>query len=152
MAGGSSSTVWEILAAIGAITGVPSLGWQVYIWSASGPRVRVEIANAFPVYGSTMGEHCFSVKAINDGRAPAVIQGWGLRAPNGQDLVVINPLPFSEKLPSTLDPGSSTTYFIEASDVSKMCKELNVAVADMAPWVRLATGKEIFGKRLPYKV
>ena len=55
-------TGWEILAAIGAATGVPALIWQVYAqvhtWNAGKPSIRVTAANGFPVYrGGGAGNH-----------------------------------------------------------------------------------------------
>jgi hypothetical protein len=148
-------TVWEVLAAIGAVTGVPALIWQIYAqihtWRASAPNIHVTVANALPVGPTGVGGHHFSLTAVNHGGALTTINMWGLRLPNEGDLVLIQQLPFSDRLPAPVAPQASVTFYIEAQDVFDRCAQQGVKASQLRPWVRLATGREVFGKNLPWK-
>jgi hypothetical protein len=148
----SMSGGWDALAAIGAATGVPSLIWQVYTWRASGPKIEVTSANGFPTYpDGHLGEHHFVVTAVNHGRAAATVTGWGLRLPDNSNMVMMNPIPLSTPLPAVVEPQTSISLYVEGGDVIKTSQQRQVRVAVLRPWVRLATGQEVFGGRLPWK-
>lgn len=151
-------SVWDVLAAIGAASGIPALLWQVFTWFRSGPTIRVTAANAFPIYGNQMRQHHFSITAVNVGRTATTVSGWGLRAPDGSDMVVTNPIPFSTQLPTIVRPHESATFYVEAEGVLDLCKRKTIRARQMHPWVRLATGrvvfvrkKSFFKKGLPWK-
>ena len=73
--------VWDVLGAVGAATGVPALGWEIWAWKHSGPRIVIQTANAFPVFGGQTGTHHFQVTVINKGRSEGTVTTWGLQAP-----------------------------------------------------------------------
>ncbi len=147
---------WDVLAAIGAFCGVPALGWQIYsqlhTWRAAAPDIRVKVASAVPVSLPTgAGGHYFRVAAANHGGSLAIINTWGFRLPTGSDLVLMRQLPFSDQLPATVQPQSAVAFYIEARDVLERCREQGVKANQLRPWVRLATGREIFGKTVPWR-
>lgn len=144
-------TTWDILGAIGAASGVPALGWQMYTWHASGPKIQVESAHVYSTGGSQLGAHHFSVTAVNRGRAKTTITGWGLRLPDHSNLVVMQQLRFSTQLPFEVSPNSSASFYVEGKEVVDLCGQRQVKVADLRPWVRLATGQEVIGPGLPLK-
>lgn len=147
---------WDILAAIGAATGVPALIWQVYAqihtWRLSRPSLSVKAANGFPVYpGGGAGEHHFSVTATNVGGSPATVEAWGFRLPNGDNLILFQQLPFSTSLPALVAPQAAATFYVEGRDVLERCRERGYKARQLRPWVRTATGTTIFGGPLPWK-
>jgi hypothetical protein len=148
---------WDVVAAIGAVTGVPAFVWQIYAqvhtWRVGRPDLRVTTASAFPLYpGRGAGEHHFSVTAANHGGSAAVITGWGFRLPaGGGDLVLFQQLPWAAQLPATVAPQASVTFYIEARDVFERCQERGVKPGQLRPWARLATGGEVLGEHLRWR-
>jgi len=147
-------TGFDVLAAIGAVTGVLALGWQIYsqihTWRSSGPQIHVKVANGFPVFGNRTGDHHFSVTAVNTGGASATIEAWGLRFPDGGNLILLQQLPFSDRLPAVVAPHTSATFHIPGDEVLAQCRQRSVKARELKAWVRLATGDEVFGGNLPW--
>lgn len=144
--------VWDVLGAVGTVAGGCSLIWQVYTWRASGPKITVTCANVFPTYpDGHLGDHHFSVTATNHGRAAAKVTGWGFRAPDNSNMVIMHAVPFSTPLPAPIEPQTAISLYAPADDVIKTCQQRQVLVAGLRPWVRLATGREIFADRLPWR-
>lgn len=143
---------WDVLGAVGTATGGSSLVWQIYTWRASGPKITVTCANVFPTYpDGHLGEHHFSVTATNHGRAATTATGWGFRTPDNSDMVMMQPVPFSTPLPAVIEPQAAISFYVQGGDVIKTCQQRHVPVSQLRPWVRLATGREAFAKRLPWK-
>jgi hypothetical protein len=145
-----SASVWDVLGAIGAITGVPALGWQVFTWRKSQAKLVVKAANAFPTYGDRLGDHHFSISVINEGGTATEVTGWGLRLPDGSSLIDFNPLPFSDK-PGRIEPHGRLTFFVEGAGVIQRCKERRISASDLRPYVTSTTAGDIYGKPLPWK-
>jgi hypothetical protein len=148
-------TGFDILAVIGAVTGVLALGWQIYsqirTWRMSGPQISVKVSNGFPVYDDRAGEHHFFVKAVNRGGSAATVDAWGIRFPDGRDLVPMRQLPFSTQLPAVIAPHANATFNIPGEAVLDECRRQGVKARQLKAWVRLATGDEVFGGTLPWK-
>lgn len=89
-----------ILGIIGSVTGIGALAWQFYTWARSGPVITVSTSQGFPVHGNRLGEQTTGITARNSGRAPITVNSWGLRLPDGQNMVVLDPLPGSAGLPT----------------------------------------------------
>jgi hypothetical protein len=137
------------LAITGVVLGVLSLGWQAWTWARSGPVVKVEASSSFPIYDGHMGEHHVSVKAINRGRAPATITGWGIGFPDGGGLFVPTQLSWSTRLPHRLEPHSSAEFHVEAEEVRRTAHQKGVPYDKLKPWVRLADGTTVESKGVP---
>jgi hypothetical protein len=136
-----SASVWDVLGAIGAITGVPALGWQVFTWRKSQAKLVVKAANAFPTYGDRLGDHHFSISVINEGGTATEVTGWGLRLPDGSSLIDFNPLPFSDK-PGRIEPHGRLTFFVEGAgsfSAVKNVASLRLTCVPMSPQRPLAT-------------
>jgi hypothetical protein len=148
---------WDVVAAIGAATGVPALVWQIHAqlhtWRGQRPDLRVTVASAFPMYvGRGAGEHHFGVTGANHGGSAAVGMAWGFQLPRGAgDLVLLQQLPWSTQLPATVAPQASVTFYIEARNVFEKCQEQGIKPAELVPWVRLATGIEVLGEHLRWR-
>lgn len=149
---GGGVTGWDVVAAVGAGAGVLALLWQIYIWFGSGPKIRVKLVNSFPTYGAQVGNHHFTVSAINHGRAATTVKTWGLRLPDGSDIIARSPISWSDSLPAVLEPQSSASFHIEGEAVIATCKARNIQTRSVKPWVRLATDKEVFAKsKMPFR-
>ncbi len=144
-------TSWDILGAVGAASGIPSLGWQLFTWRASGPKIEVVTKYGFPTYGDRLGSQHLCITAVNTGRADATIASWGIRLPDGSNFILPRQLPWSTQLPAVIAPQSSRTFYIELVGVIELSRARGVEVSSLRPWIQLATGKEVFGKALSHK-
>lgn len=143
-------SVWDALGAIGAVTGVPALGWQMFTWKRSQPHLVVKAAHAWPTYGDHVGDHHFSITVTNDGGAPTEVTGWGLRLPDGSSMVVPRPPNFSDQ-PGRIESHGHLTFYVEAVGVIERCKMSGIAVSSLRPYVTSTTAGDIYGKPLPMK-
>lgn len=64
------------VALTGLLLSLVSLGWQIWSWYSSGPRVRVSTSNAYPVFGHQIGDHYVVVTATNRGRSAVTLTSW----------------------------------------------------------------------------
>lgn len=145
------SAIWDAVAAVGAASGIPALGWQVWTWRQSGPHVEVRVANAFPVYaGQQLGEHHFQITAVNTGRAPAEVSSWGVRLPDGSNLVMFQQLPFSDDV-GRLEPHAQRRFFVNGPATIAQLRTRGIRADQCRPYVVLTTGDEVMGKALPWE-
>jgi hypothetical protein len=135
-----------ILAIIGIVLSVASLGWQAWTWSRSGPHVVVTAANTWPVYAGQLGAWHVSVTATNNGRAPITIDGWGFELPDKSDFIEMRPPAWATTLPYRLEPHSHASWMMEVDDLKSSCAGRGVTVADLRPWVRAAGVGKIYSK------
>jgi hypothetical protein len=105
-----SGALWEALSTVGAVTGVPALGWEIWKFRAEAPKIELRTANGFPTYGGRLAEHHFQVTVIDKGRAEGRIQLWGLKLPDGSNMFDVNPLPFSDHLGPIAANGGRLTF------------------------------------------
>jgi hypothetical protein len=140
---------WDILGAIGAATGVPALGWQIFTWRRSKPRLVVKASNSFPTFGSTVGAHHFCISVTNVGGAPTQITSWMLRFPDGSNLVVPHPAPFSDSV-GRIEPHGQLNFYVEAAQVIARCAGKGVKAGALVPTVTMTTGQEVRGDPLPF--
>jgi hypothetical protein len=71
--------------------------------------------------------------------------------PDDDNLILVQQLPFSDKLPAALPPQSAATFYIEGRDVLERCEQRGYKARQLRPWVRTATGTTVFGDPLPWK-
>jgi hypothetical protein len=143
-------TFWNALAALGAVTGVLALGWQVFTWKRAQPHLVVKASNAFPTYGDRLGSHHFAITVTNHGGAATEVTGWGLRLPDDSSMVVPNPPNFSDK-PGRIESHGHLTFFVEAAGVIERCKMGGLAASDLRPFVISSTAGTLYGNHLPWK-
>jgi hypothetical protein len=100
-----------VIAVVGLVAAVASLGWQVVSWRLTGPVVRVEIGYGIAVMAGSVGPRIVYVRAVNVGRSPAGIEGWGFRLPDGKTIVDMEPEPGSgPQGPVTIDGGHAEQW------------------------------------------
>ncbi len=139
-----------VLAAIGTLTGSLALGWQIHTSRQSRPRLKVSATHQWPVYGTTLGEHHFAITVTNYGGAATQVTAWGLRSPDGRNVVAMQNLPYSDQ-PGPIEPEGKKTFLLVADDVIRTCQTHGVKVSDMRPYVVSTTAGDILGERLPWK-
>ena len=136
------SIVSLVLATIIGIAGAIS---QIVLWRKTGSDVRCEQAFAYPTYGpGDIDRLAAIVSAVNHGRSPAQVVGWGFAFPNGDSVV-----PTGSDLPNppfelTLDGGHSTTWYMVSDDLERVAAQRRQLVT---AFVRLATGGRVMAPR-----
>ena len=71
--------ITDIVAWIGALSGLGALIWQITTWRKSSHNVKVTVGNAFFTYtNGSVGDHMISVTARNKGSAPVTITAWAI--------------------------------------------------------------------------
>lgn len=137
-----------ILGILGTITGVLGLGWSVVTWRKSGPVITVTVNQAFPTYADHLGKPLTGVTARNSGRAPVTVSSWGLRLPDGQTMMITEPVrALSNTLPYRLEAGSSGSWYTDTLRVVETCKAQGVDYADLSGYVNLGDGRSVDAKR-----
>lgn len=138
-----------VVGVVGGLAGVVSLIWQIATWRRSTHRVKVTTARAWFGYpnGST-SEELVSVSAHNTGSAAVTVVAWGIQmGRKGPSLNVTSPLIGSTALPHRLDSGASLDEHVQAVHVVEASAKYNVPFAQMRPWVRLATGEQVYARK-----
>ncbi|MDT9594872.1 hypothetical protein RDV89_17420 [Nocardioides zeae] len=130
----------------GAVAGI---GATIYFSRPSKPKVQVEVANAFAAYDTRLGDWCVSVEAINRGGSAVTIAGFGFEFPNQGNLVPIRTEPGSTPLPHRLEPHASATFLMQAEGILAECAQRGVHPSRMRSWVRLQTGRTVYGAGPP---
>jgi hypothetical protein len=134
-----------ISGAIGALTGVTSLGWQIRTSRREGHDVVVTCTNSFPIFNNPdgsqrMGDHMVTVAANNRGRSPVDVTGWGLQGPNKMTIYTANPVLWSTRLPHRLQPGSGAEFHVGADELRRTCREQGWPYKDVKGYVSLGDG------------
>lgn len=143
-----------IVSVLALLVAAASLVWQVTSWRRSGPRVKVETANSFPVFdrldgGRDLGDHHVEVKAYNRGRAPVTLTAWGLQLPGGRT-AISRGTAWSAPMPHRLEPGAEAGWHLPADEVRAVCAEQGVTFRQVRGFVALAGGKRVrAGKPVP---
>jgi hypothetical protein len=143
-----------VISVIALMLSLASLSWQAWSWLRSGPVLRVQVTNILAdsgrtsAYGNSELENYVEVTVINHGRAAATINTWGIRMPSGENMFVIQPIYFSERLPARVEPHASLSLHVEADELRKHSARHGIPFKAMRPWVQSATGKKVYAKSL----
>jgi len=138
--------IWTL---IGVVLGVIGIGVTVWLSWPAKPKVRVEVANAWASYDTHLGDWCASIDAINFGGAAVTLAGFGYRLPDGGNLISTRQEPGSTRLPHRLEPRSNATFLMSAEGILHECAQRGVDPSALKSWVRLQTGKTVFGPPPP---
>jgi hypothetical protein len=131
------------VAAIGAATGLFSVGWNAVPYVSSGAKLRVKIHYVLHVPQGPV----FEVHAYNKRRGPVEIRNWGVsysRPSEASSTVMLAGSALAEHydgVPTTIDGGHSATWGVLARELVafEMNEKHPVTVRGV---VELATGKE----------
>jgi hypothetical protein len=133
-----------VIAVLAAITGIAALVSQIYSHVASGPRVKVAVANALL---TSNGAWALSVDVTNVGRLPVTILEVGLILDDDHSKKVpihaMHPaMRVGPDVPSRLIDGDAVAWYVEPADVATKIVA-NHWRHDVRGYVRLATGKRL---------
>jgi hypothetical protein len=155
-----------ILAGIGVLLALASLGWQAYTFFRSGSRVRVELrAGASDGYRSIttpgvpsveqrkslaaqgMNQPVFAAEVSNAGRGSTSVQSVDLLFSGGA-IFTGQYLRGSPDLPFRMDGESEKTWFFDANQAEALAKALK-QTTKLGPSISLRGQVKIGGKRKP---
>jgi len=139
----------DILAWVGAITGVFALVWQINTRRKSAHRVKVTRSRSMISYASGgMSAPLVCIGATNVGAGPVTVTNWGIAlGASKQNLTVVRPLSVSTPLPHRLEPGADMSLFVELDDLRRAHHEKRAPYRSMRGWVGLATGEKVRARR-----
>src|ERR1700728_1334440 len=144
--------VWDVLGAIGAASGVPALGWQVYTWRRSGPVVKVSVYDSpasrpdedFVLQVAPDVTRMLVVTARNFGRSDACLVGWGFwlgnnQYPDRERAMWPHEFPLSSKVPFDLLPNRAAHFYYPKTSIAERMSKMGYTTA--RGYVGLATGE-----------
>jgi hypothetical protein len=135
------SIVFSVLALIGSAV---SLTWQFLTWRWSGARLEVVARRAFvPIEGAP---DLVSVEVTNSGRQETVVQTIGFLTEQKNQVVQIRCALDQTKLPCTIPPGGSTSFYFELPILKGIVAQ-NKIRGKLQPFARSGHG-EATGKPL----
>lgn len=136
-----------VVAIVGVVTGVASLVWQAVSWTYEGPKVKVRLATSFPVVtGSQLGDPHYSVTAVNIGRSPVLLNGWGFELPGGDSVVDLSGDAGAIRLPWTLEGGHEAQFFMSYSRLHGTLEVHHPNGVKVRPFVSTATAGRRYAK------
>ena len=68
--------------------------------------------------------------------------------PDGQNMIVPNPAPWSSPLPHRLEPGADGNWYVATPAVARVCAEHGIRQQDVIAFVNLADGRRVSAKEL----
>jgi hypothetical protein len=139
-----------IISIVSAIAAVGAVGVTVWTHKQQGSRIKCQWRYSMPV-GTTNSTTFVSVEAVNEGRSPTTIEGWGFAALNwrgrpGDSRYAIFPTLLGPTLPHRVEAETSAAWRIELETLMTTIQDGGHEKSGLTPFVRMATGKEIFGK------
>lgn len=139
----TTDTAAIVLGALGVGLSSVALAWQALSYILSGPRVRVTLSEGLraPMGNALIGlldaypdetrtrleqdgydQRVAVVVAVNRGRMPATINGWGIKFGNRAFVAgpVAGPLNPNNTIPLRLEPAADATWFLRAEDLTNL--------------------------------
>jgi hypothetical protein len=144
-------TLTDVVAWVGAASGVVALIWQIATRRRSAHRVQVTANQAWLTYTSgDLSPDMVSVTANNVGAGAVTVTSWGVEMSKGKNFVLTDYVQGSTTLPHRLESGANGVWFIEAERIEGVAGEQGASrdeVRQWRAWVSLATGEKIYAKR-----
>lgn len=109
----------------------------------------VEVSNTFPVYDYPMEnrvDHNITVTFRNRSGVAVQATGWGIKTPGNMNIVAFRQPPWGTQLPAWVQPGSSISLHMDASEIRRINLEEKIQFSDMKAWVDLADGRRLKSK------
>ncbi|MEU3555068.1 hypothetical protein [Streptomyces fragilis] len=121
-----------VIAIIALVLSVVSLLWQAWSWWRSGPIIEVAAGIDSPVFEGQRSDLAYHyIQAMNNGRAAATIEAFGVALPSGirpishtqEDLPAVEPC----RLPYRLEPHFSARWYftpqmLQGEEVRQTCR------------------------------
>lgn len=135
-----------VISVVAALLSMLALGWQIYSWRRSGPRVSVTAQHAITLDES--GTELVSVTATNAGRLQTVIHEFGFEMPDRRKFVELQSfVPIA--LPADLPPGGSVSFYFIREKLSRSAEDEGVHPTQLRSFARGGHGVT-YGNRLRF--
>lgn len=149
------SIIGLVVAVIGAFTGIVSLVWQIVTRTRGAHRVVVRARSDLYLTAADGSDTAdmgidpgpyLAIEVSNRGAAAVQIRQWMVMLPDGNGLMIANPLayPPSTPLPNLLEAGTSATFYSLLSALVEAAGARSLSKARVE--VQLATGQRVKGK------
>jgi hypothetical protein len=140
---GSLEIITLVIAVVGLVLSIVALAWQIMSWRLTGSVVRVVVSHGLGVGGSW--PQLVAIEAMNVGRTPVSVHGWGFRLPDGRTLwpaVGHRGSWAGPAVPLTLDPGHSASWQVDAKSIRATLMDEALPNAELRGFVNLGTGEQ----------
>jgi len=134
------------IAVIGLCVAIGGLVWQWRSWTYEGPKVKVRVRQGF-LLRDVSGDLFWIVSAINVGRSPVELTGWGMELSPKNVLQMFVAHPSSTSLPHTLNGGHHATFFMPKEDLRASLAERGLPKT-VRPFVSTSVQERVYGERL----
>jgi hypothetical protein len=147
------ATAALIVAIVSAVSSAGAVVVSVWTHRQQGSRIECRWSNAFPIYGSQLGDSHIQVEAVNHGRSAATIAAWGFVVldqsgrPTDTTIVMTQPLPWLPALPFRLDSESSGAWMMPANDIRGALARHDTPQRQIKAFIRTGTGRQILAPR-----
>ncbi|MEU4237930.1 hypothetical protein [Actinoplanes sp. NPDC026619] len=136
--------VSEILSVVAIVMSTITLTWQIVSWRRTGAVVKVVAKQGFvPGLNGTF----VVIEASNSGRTAVTVTGYGLRSPDGNNLIQLDRVQLSAEIPHRLEAGAEASWLMPMGNVQGTCAEQGIRHQDLVGWVRLGSGGTVMAKR-----
>jgi hypothetical protein len=140
-----------IVSVASAIAAIAAVCVSVWTHRQQGSRVECTWSNAWPLNASFgQGERHIQVQAINHGRSPTTIAGWGLEIvdangkPTDSTVVIFNHEPWQPKLPYRLDSESTAGWMMSFNELQATLARRSEPVHGLLAYVQTGTGRRVY--------
>lgn len=135
------------IAVLGLCVAVATFVWQWVSWQYEGPKVKVIVRQGFGIGGGS-DELFWMVKAVNVGRSPIELVGWGFEVSDETSIVMLMPHPSSTPLRHTLNGGHDATFFMSQEDLRASLLRRGRLPQTVRPYVSTTVKDKIYSERL----
>lgn len=142
----SQNVLTLVISVVAAFLSMLALGWQIYSWLHSGPRVKVTAQHGFALGGSDL--EFVSITATNSGRLQTVIHEFGFEVPGRRRFVEFQSF-VPIKLPADLPPGGSVSFYFERQRLRRSAEDEGVHPTQLRSFARGGHGVT-YGNRLRF--
>lgn len=129
-----------VVAWIGVVLAASSLGWQVWVFAHTGPRVVVRSNSGVLQGGPDAMVWFVAITVANIGRQATSVQAIGMQAPNGTVLIAAESYRKPVSLPFRLEPHSEFDYWMNPGDLVEMCAEKGWDPFALKPYAKTTSG------------
>ena len=124
----------------GAAVSVLSLSWQVLTWRRSRHKIQVLVTNQFRKSQDGLVDHFVVTKAINTGKDPIAVIGFGIKAGKSGSLMNFSLQHPSASFPSWLGQNESAEFSVLAEELRAVVELEDLRYRDLRTWVALSDG------------
>ena len=141
-----TSAITLIIAIVGLCVAIAGFIWQWMSWKYEGPKVKVTASHGI-VTGEPAGKIYLSVTAVNVGRSPVELTGWGVELTSEYTVTSIPALLNSPTLPHTLNGGHQAKFTMDKDDLRQYVFQRGGLPQKVRSFVSTSIDGKIYGKK-----